>query len=106
MQARVRGVRGDDQEADRRAHARHRQAAYRLRLSPADDLLPADRRRGDADRTDGDGIDRDPGRLRRCVAPRPRALTESRSTRAVRTLVRLEVDRPQGAVDSTGSAPT
>ena len=31
---------------------------------------------------------------------------KSRSARAVRTLVRLEVDSPRGAVDSTGSAPT
>ena len=65
VQARVRGVGGDDQEADRRADPRHRQAADRLRLPPADDLLPADRRRGDADRADRDRIDRDARRLRR-----------------------------------------
>ena len=65
VQARVRGLGGDDQEADRRAHARHRQAAHRLRLPPADDLLPADRRRGDAHRADRDRIDRDARRLRR-----------------------------------------
>ena len=65
VQARVRGVGGDDQEADRRAHARHRQAADRLRLPPADDLLPADRRGRDADRADRDRIGRDAGRLRR-----------------------------------------
>ena len=46
LQARVRGLGRDDQEADRRPDARHRQAAHRLRLPPADDLLPADRRRG------------------------------------------------------------
>ncbi len=51
--------------ADRRAHARHRQAAHRLRLPPADDLLPADRRRGDAHRADRDRIDRDARRVRR-----------------------------------------
>ena len=54
LQARVRGVRGDDQEADRGPDARHRQAADRLRLPPADDLLPVDRRGGHADRADRD----------------------------------------------------
>ena len=37
-----------------RAHARHRQAAHRPRLPPADDLLPADRARGADDRADRD----------------------------------------------------
>jgi len=44
-----------------REDARHREAADRLRLSPADDLLPADRRRGADDRADGvrgDGVSR------------------------------------------------
>ena len=50
---------------DRRPDPRHRQAAHRLRLPPADDLLPADRRRGDAHRADRDRIGRDARRLRR-----------------------------------------
>ena len=54
-----------DQEADRRPDARHRQAADRLRLPPADDLLPADGRGGDADRADRDRVGRDARRLRR-----------------------------------------
>ena len=65
LQARVRRLGGDDQEADRRPDPRHRQAADRLRLPPADDLLPADRRGGDAHRADRDRIDRDARRLRR-----------------------------------------
>ena len=48
-----------------RAHARHRQAAHRPRLPPADDLLPADRRRGHAHRAHRDRIGRDPRRVRR-----------------------------------------
>ena len=50
---------------DRRPDARHRQAAHRLRLPPADDLLPADRRGGDADRADRDRVGRDARRVRR-----------------------------------------
>ena len=65
VQARVRGLGRVDQAADRRADARHRQAPHRLRLPPADDLLPADRRGGDADRADRDRIGRDARRLRR-----------------------------------------
>ena len=54
-----------DQEADRRPDARHREAPDRPRLPPADDLLPADRRGGDADRADRDRVGRDARRLRR-----------------------------------------
>ena len=53
------------QAGDRGPYARHRQAAHRLRLPPADDLLPADRRRGHADRADRDGVPRDARRVRR-----------------------------------------
>ena len=67
LQARVRGVGRLDQAADRRQDAGHRQAPHRLRLPPAHDLLPADRRRGDADRADRDRIDRDA----RCIRGRP-----------------------------------
>ena len=46
---------GSRQKREQRcAHARHRQAAARLRLPPADRLLPADRRRGDDDRAHRD----------------------------------------------------
>ena len=45
--------------------ARHRQAAARLRLSPADRLLPAARRRGAPDRADRDRDEGDARRLRR-----------------------------------------
>ena len=75
LQARVRRIGRLDQAADRRQDAGHRQAPHRLRLPPAHDLLPADRRRGDADRADRDRIDRDARRLRgrpdRHRRPRP-----------------------------------
>ena len=44
LQARVRGHRPAAPGGDRRAHAGRRQAAHRLRLPPADHLLPAHRR--------------------------------------------------------------
>ena len=65
LQARVRGVRRGHQAPDRRPDPRHRQAPHRQGLPPADDLLPAHRRGGDADRADRDRVARDAGRLRR-----------------------------------------
>ena len=59
------------QGRDRRPDARRRQAADRQGLPPADDLLPADRRGGDADRADRDRVARDARRVRR-RAPRDR----------------------------------
>ena len=66
LQARVRRLGRVDQASDRDPDPRHRQAPDRLRLPPADDLLPADRRGGDADRADRDRGGRDPRRVRRC----------------------------------------
>jgi glycine dehydrogenase subunit 2 len=80
LQARVRGVGGDHQEADRSPDPRHRQATHRLRLSPADDLLPADRRGGDAHRADRDRIGRDPRCLRRSLIAIAREATRRRTS--------------------------
>jgi glycine dehydrogenase subunit 2 len=76
VQARVRGVRREPEGAHRRAHVGRRKAAHRLRLPPADDLLPADRGRGDAHRTDRDRVGRDARRVRR------RARRDRRRSRA------------------------
>ena len=89
-----------DQEADRRPDARHRQAADRLRLPPADDLLPADRRGGDADRADRDRVGRDARRVRRRAdrdrRTRPRA-TPSWSTSAPHTAPVRRLDEATAA---------
>ena len=156
LQARVRRLGVVAQGGDRRPDPRYRQAAHRLGLPPADDLLPADRRRGDAHRADRDRVARDARRLRRRAdrdrrrgredpepvttapahgaGPAPRrgdrrppaepalaadgrrgdplsGLSPVRECRdhpaaAKRTIVRLMVDSPSGAVDSTRSAPT
>ena len=65
VHARVRALGRADEEEPRAAHDRPRQAAARPRLPPADGLLPAARRRGAADRADGDRDARDARRLRR-----------------------------------------
>ena len=67
--------------------ARPRQAAARPRLSPADRLLPAARRRGAADRADRDRDEGDARRLRRRDRrdPRARRPTTRRSRRTPRT---------------------
>ena len=59
VQARVRRLGRGHQAPDRRPHPRHRQAADRQGLPPADDLLPAHGRGGDADRADRDRVARD-----------------------------------------------
>ena len=75
LHARVRAHRRADEEGARDPHARPRQAAARLRLPPADGLLPAAGRRGAADRADRDRDARDARRVRRRdrrdPAPRP-----------------------------------
>ena len=65
VQARVRRLGGLAEETHRRPHARHREAAHRLRLPPADDLFPVDRRGGDAHRAHRDREPGDAGRVRR-----------------------------------------
>ena len=90
----------DDQEADRRPDARHRQAADRPRLPPADDLLPADRRGGDADRADRDRVGRDARRLRRRADRDRRARrrrTRSWSTSAPHTAPVRRLDEAMAA---------
>ena len=54
LHARVRPLGRAAEEGPRHPHAGPRQAAARPRLPPADGLLPAARRRGAADRADGD----------------------------------------------------
>ncbi len=73
-------------------HSRHRQAAARLRLSPADDLLPAARRRGAHGRADGDrdargARRRSPTRSSRSW-PRPRRIRRSCASAPYTTPVR------------------
>ena len=77
------------QEGDRRPDARHRQAPHRLRLPPADDLLPADRRRGRCSSNR-----RRPSRSRRSTPSRTRS---SRSPRRRATTPELVHDAPHDA---------
>ena len=100
LQARVRRVGGDDQEADRRPDPRHRQAADRLRLPPADDLLPADGRGGDADRADRDRVGRDARRVRR-RADRDR---RTRPTSDPELVPAAPHDAPVGRLDEATAA--
>ena len=65
LHARVHPHRGAVQEGERRPRAGHLQAAHRLRLPPADELLPPHRPRVPHDRAHGDGVQGDPGRVLR-----------------------------------------
>ena len=68
------------QASRRREERRHRQAADRLRLPPADDVLPADRPRRAHDRADRERRHRRAGRVHRgdaCDRPRGPATTRS-----------------------------
>src|SRR6201994_3181123 len=65
LHARVRPLRAADEERARAGDARPRQAAARLRLPPADRLLPALGRRGADGRADRDRDEGEPRRLRR-----------------------------------------
>src|SRR5262249_52777533 len=72
LHARVRGFRAPAEEA-RCDRDGHRQAPPRPRLLRADDVLPADHRRGADDRADRDGVEGDAGSvLRRHDPDRPR----------------------------------
>ncbi len=83
LHARVRPLRQADEEGARPGHARPRQAPARLRLPPADRLLPAAGRGGADDRADRDRDQGEPRRLRRRrssrSSPRPRATPRSPS---------------------------
>ncbi|CAA9343647.1 MAG: Glycine dehydrogenase [decarboxylating] (glycine cleavage system P2 protein), partial [uncultured Gemmatimonadaceae bacterium] len=84
--ARVRALGRRDEARAGPQDARPRQAAARLRVPPADGLLPAARRRGAAHRAHGDGDEGDAGRLRRRDRrdpPRGRAGSRDRPQRAV-----------------------
>ena len=65
LHARVRPLRAADEKRARAGDARPRQAAARLRLPPADRLLPAAGRRGADGRADRDRDEGEPRRLRR-----------------------------------------
>ncbi len=85
VQARVRRLGGGDQAGDRDPDPRHGEAADRLRLPPADDLLPAHRRGGDAHRADRDRVARDARRVRRRAhRDRRRGVRDARSSSARR----------------------
>ncbi len=72
VHARVRALRRPDEEAAEDQDARPRQAAARLRLPPADRLLPAARRRGADGRADRDRDQGDARRVRRSDRADPR----------------------------------
>ena len=76
LHARVRALGPHAQARARRARARRREAAHGLRLPPADDLLPAARRRGADDRADRDRDEGDARSLRR----RDAAIAEEAAT--------------------------
>ena len=88
LHARVRAHRRADEEGARDPHARPRQAAARLRLPPADRLLPAAGRRGAADRADRDRDARDPRRVRRRDRRDPRRGRRGSGDRAERAATR------------------
>ena len=72
LHARVRPLRQADEARPRPRHPRPRQAPARLRLPPADRLLPAPRRRGPDGRADRDRDQGVPRRLRRGDRADPR----------------------------------
>ena len=105
--ARVRPLRRPREARARHQDARRRQAAARLRLPPADDLLPAAGRRGADVRADRDRDPRGPRRARRRrstrSSPRPSATPRSPATRPTRRRCAASTRRPRAAGRSSAS---